>query len=442
MTVTNNKENVRYLFYTTVGGIPKSVKFESLESLEISDLESEEQIIYNSLDYKLKSYNERFGTDFDIDFTTSGSVEIGDLIDDDLYSSGNWSIIGNPDVTFNANSINLAAAGPYLNFNNGIVFDPFISNRSIIKWQGDLVVNSFGTGFYIGFRNYLDDSASNMFQALFGFDGTFGFGSISLRKGTTEQVGGVYPSSISLGDVLRVKIEIVESLVKCSMQNITTGGALTTVSSNFVYTYNFTEPFQQNTYKISLNTCGGDYTVSNLSCTSTAMTQGILIIGNSKTATAFPDTFANSFVGRLKIANPTKNIYYDASVNETVDAYLARIEDLKKYLSLKVFIVDSSNESRYGTSNVVTKMTSLKTQLEANGSQVYYVNTMPETVLDVRVINTEIEPVFTPNVLDAYSLMVDGGNIPDPLPAFIAVDGIHPNAAFQGELEDLIQPYL
>jgi hypothetical protein len=84
MLITNNKENVRYLFYT-VGGLPKSVKFGPLESIEVSDLESEEQIIYNSLDYKLKGINERFGTDFEVDFTVANSSSVSVL--DSWYAS-------------------------------------------------------------------------------------------------------------------------------------------------------------------------------------------------------------------------------------------------------------------------------------------------------------------------------------------------------------------
>jgi hypothetical protein len=69
MTIINNFEHVRYLFYT-VGGIPKSVKFEPLETLNINDLVSEDQILYNSLDSRLNNFNDRFGAGFRISFSS------------------------------------------------------------------------------------------------------------------------------------------------------------------------------------------------------------------------------------------------------------------------------------------------------------------------------------------------------------------------------------
>jgi len=381
-------------------------------------------------------------------FQRSGSsapqpTEIGSLVDSaDFYNSGNWTVVGSPSVTFNASSIDFTAAGLYPNFDNGIVYNPFISCRSIIKWQVDAVVNSSTHGIAVSFKDYATNSSSGSFNALFGFNGTFGNGSISMRKGLTQYASATYPVAPTNGDVLRLTVEIAESLVRCSMQNITTGGGVTTATANFVYTYNFTQPYQQNTYKIALNTLLGNFRLSNLSCSTTAYTQCYLVVGNSKTATAFPNSFANAFVGRLKTANPTKNIYYDASINETIDQYLARIEDLKVYQPTKVFLVDSSNEQRFSTTNVATKMTSFKTQLEAIGAEVWYVNTMPENSLDVRTINGVVEPVFTPNVLDAYTLMVNPASVPNPQAAYISADGVHPNSTFQDELETLIQPQI
>lgn len=72
MLITNNREHVRYLFYH-VAGVPKSVKFGPLEAIDISDLTSTEQIIYNPLEYRLKYSNETFDTNFELDFTTSST---------------------------------------------------------------------------------------------------------------------------------------------------------------------------------------------------------------------------------------------------------------------------------------------------------------------------------------------------------------------------------
>lgn len=68
MLVTNNEDDVRYLFYK-VAGVTKSARFKPFESISIPDLTSEEQITYNALEYKLKGINARFGRTFQLDFT-------------------------------------------------------------------------------------------------------------------------------------------------------------------------------------------------------------------------------------------------------------------------------------------------------------------------------------------------------------------------------------
>lgn len=68
MLVTNNKGNVRYLFYR-VAGESKAVKFRPFESMTIADLVSTSQINYNNHDQALNDYNIRFGKNFMLDFT-------------------------------------------------------------------------------------------------------------------------------------------------------------------------------------------------------------------------------------------------------------------------------------------------------------------------------------------------------------------------------------
>jgi hypothetical protein len=86
MLITNNKSNVRYLFYK-VAGQPKSVKLGPFEMVEIPDLISITQITYNALDYKMKGINERFGTNFELNFTTSMSSQVDYHLLDSWYSS-------------------------------------------------------------------------------------------------------------------------------------------------------------------------------------------------------------------------------------------------------------------------------------------------------------------------------------------------------------------
>jgi len=117
MTVTNNKRNVRYLFYS-VGGKVKSLKFGPSETKEVSDLTSSTQIKYNALDFKLKGINERFNRNFVLNFTAASneaSVTPSPLIEDwydslsvkpsnalmtdlntlvdGIDSDGNWSLL-------------------------------------------------------------------------------------------------------------------------------------------------------------------------------------------------------------------------------------------------------------------------------------------------------------------------------------------------------------
>lgn len=372
---------------------------------------------------------------------TSLPYQIGSLVDSaDFYNSANWSVIGSPSATFNTSSINFAATGPYFNFNNGIVFNPFISGRSKIRFYFDTVINSSTTGVNIGFRYYINNTNTGHFSALFGFNGDFGNGYISIHKDTTSYGSATYPVAPINGQTMRVFIEIDESLVKCSMQNITTGGVTTTVTANFIYTYPFTNPYQQNGYKLSINTLGGNFDVSNIHCDTSAFTQSYLVIGNSKTATAFPGSFANSFVGLLKAANPTKNIYYDASINETVNDWLARIADLKAYQPKLVFVVDCSNDLRFGVTNIATKHTQLIAEFASIGATCVFVNMFPETGRDARTTNTLLEPVYgASNVVDVYSLLVNPASIPNPQAIYITADGIHTSAAAQSVISGAMQ---
>jgi hypothetical protein len=123
MFITNNTEHVRYFFYKTLGGIPKSVKFGPLEGMEIVDLESSDQIIYNSLDFKLIGINERFGTSF---LTSTKSENYLKLILTDL-----GTFLSNYYFDFGVDLTNLEEVNNNFSLNNPVKSIKTVNNSII-----------------------------------------------------------------------------------------------------------------------------------------------------------------------------------------------------------------------------------------------------------------------------------------------------------------------
>jgi len=373
---------------------------------------------------------------------SSAPTQIGSLVDSaDFYNSGNWTVLGTPGESFGANTITLNSAGPYLNFNNGIVFDGLISGRNSIDFSYIVKCNNSATNTAIScsIRNYTDNS--NQYQFLFSTGATFGVGYLSLRR------GGVADSDVSSipvnnNDEFLIEFSLIDSGVQVSVTNITQSSSVYTATINYVYTEPQSSATVPQTYKLSINNLGGDWTIRDVDISTQEYNQGTRWISNSKMTNFFPNTYANRAVNIARLANPGKHIYTDGAPNEYMNGVMARIDDIKFSNDKVVVLVDNSNDLRFGNPNTVAQVTSFKSQLNALGIRVMLALTIPENTLNALTINGQLTPLFDPAdiITGTYDDIVDSGNIPSPLPALIGADGIHPNNTAQSIIATALQP--
>lgn len=427
MLVTNNKENVRYLFYT-VAGEPKSVKFGPLESLEISDLTSTEQITYNSLDYKLLGINERFGNTFPLDFTVNDDVvqPLGTIFSDNFARASIGSDYTNSSNNFSTNGTELIANNVTgATFGSLLLYSKNGYSSNLEKYTQTV---TFNTGSLNGYGIALGVSGLTNIAFLFFLN------TIPGRVRAYYLDGSQIVDGVPANDIPPLANQNIQLTLTYESGTFTfTVLNLDTLETNsLTYTYSITYPvlpaeFQPINFQPFIGAIGGTQTISNWTYSSEALVHAQYgFVGDSITAGFFANTVSNRWA-TIVSTGQTYNIYAGPNV-KSGEINISEVASLKaKKLIISIGTNDVTNSVPTGT--IISNILAIKTAAEAQGSEVIICKIPPCNGVDIDTYNTALVTNFGAAVkVDFYTLLVGVGN---NYAVGKSPDGIHPASTQQ-----------
>jgi hypothetical protein len=246
-------------------------------------------------------------------------------------------------------------------------------------------------------------------------------------SGDALLASGASITAPSANDVIEITTELTDSTVIFKCQNITTGGAVSTLT----YTYTIAGVSRPNTsnwgYGIFSQTTPASYGVQSVNITSNAVKYpNVLFMGNSKTQ-GYYATYWNTRFGAI-VGNlyPPYAIYGDGS-GTTIDA-LTRIQEIGQTNPRQVVFSDLiSNDVRFGVPLATTQANyQYLTSFFTNGGTPVYHFVIPEDStaggVGLTAINEWIKNTYPANYLAVWDSL-STGNVLDAIYDF--GDGVH-----------------
>jgi lysophospholipase L1-like esterase len=358
----------------------------------------------------------------------SQSSEIGTI-----YSSGSWTTTsdfvtnGNTSLTVSGNFVNVTSS-TQLNYSNTIYISNYLTKLSRWKFRARFKILSFTSNSYgIGFG--LKSANINVQNDVFGFIQTSntGAGGLYILKSdmTVLKTGPLL--GVALNDLVDIEVALTDSVLTMSAVNVTSGSSAVT---SYTYVWDGSPKVIPNTSYFAIYELGGVHQLQSIDISSTEKTGAqLVVIGDSKTA----GYFANSFAGRY--AAQLNNIYPVTVINaggaDRVTHAMARTPELIRLAPVKYLLCIGSNDIRFGTSlsALQANYSTLVNSLQATGAQVYHI-LMPEDItkplaIDQTAFRNWLASTYGSNYINGVWDSLASGNVLKGI--YDYSDGVHLN---------------
>jgi len=372
---------------------------------------------------------------------------IGNFLDSSNVSKGNlWNASNYTDTggiaTFTGSSIIIN--GGVGDFSKTLEYNNWITDRENLTWTDTFTVNGitastsgYGMQFHSRYNQFMtfalgmDNGGNNGTLFVFNYTGTI-----------IQQISAAIPPVVN-GDQLIFKHEIINAtLIKLTVTNVT-HPATASIQQQFNYNYPFSNilPVVSKFKRIAFG-CNMTMTATSIAAVGEYTYPDAIFCGDSKIKGYFATgtTTANTAVGLLQAAKPTKRIYNLSGANETIQDMHDRLAEILSYGSdplrkTIVPIIIGCNDVRNGTFNSTMKALQIAdfNALKAANFDPYICYAIPENTLDITPYNTWAngEPTFTGKVITRTYTDIWSGSGTTPNASYISADGIHPNLAAQ-----------
>jgi len=365
----------------------------------------------------------------------------------DLWNPANYTNQGGL-ATFGANYIDvLGGAG---NFNNWLELNTWITDRENLKWVDTWTMTGI-SGSTAGLGMQLHSNYNQFITFALGLDNGGNNGDIIVFTSNgsilAQQVAAI--PDVATGNIVRMTLERINGMqLKFTVDNVTQG-----TTASYTQQYSLSPPFGNseailpvvskfkrlifganarltNTYVEAV----GEYTYPDAIFCGDSKWQGYFATGN---------TTANRWIDLIKSAHPSRRIYCNSGVNETISDFVSKLPEILSYGSdparkTKVYIGVGCNDIRNATFNGTTQTALINAfnSLKDANFDPYICHAMPENAQDNSPFNTwaSAQSAFTGKVITGTWTAIWSGSGTTPNPTYINADGIHPSQAGQTPL--------
>lgn len=359
-----------------------------------------------------------------------------------IYNKQNFDNLADFTPNTAAGTVSLALSGGFVNYTVTSIdwsnFTRLLYTRptSLPNWTIEVIFKmntapGAGTvGFGLGTKKYISQNADVMCYINTTNSGSSGALNISRADGGGFSASGT-SSTVSLNDVIRLRVTFVDSSITFSAKNLTTGAAEGSVT--------YTNTLISGTSPISTIANWGLIGHSSASCTwqiqsvkissETKRNANLYVIGNSKIQGAFANSFAGRVGAQLNATYPTSVIY--AAGGATINDYLNTLEELTYLNGVQYLLCIGSNSVRAGTSlaTIQEQYTTLVNILKGGGASVKHI-VIPEDStaggVGLTAFKNFVANTYPDDYIDIWTGMSTGNKLNS---GYNSGDGVHINQA-------------
>jgi len=301
------------------------------------------------------------------------------------------------------------------------------------------IVSSLGSniGFGVSFYSNNTAGANWGYTTYLASNASPGTPHLAKQDGTLDQTGTNI--SFSVGDVIRTTLEFKDSVVVATFQNLTTAGAVTTITKTLASN---TTPYTANTGTWALQNFSGTYEVQRLKVSSTSTINPTLMVAFDSKGQINANNFASRFSSLLNLRYPTVLNY--SGGGDMLKDFIDKRSEINRINPEQVLIGLGSNDLRYGNSLAVTEYRVDQIVNMFSGSSTKLAFTIiPEdstgggtgTGIGLTALKNYLSSTYPSNYIDLWTFMSTSNVLKS---TYNSGEGIHPNNAGHKVIDSLI----